>query len=119
MQKAAAQADRQGIAFACQVQVPRELSIDEADCAPCWSTCWTNALEAAAQVQPPKRREVLCRIKLSQGFLAIHCENTYCGTVRLDRAGQLVTTKANAEGHSFGLVQMRAVAEKYKQRAGY
>ena len=45
--------------------------------------------------------------------MAIHCENTYCGTVRLDQAGQLVTTKANAEDHSFGLVQMRAVAEKY------
>ena len=113
LQKAAAQADRQGIAFACQVQVPRELSIDEADLCTLLVNLLDNALEAAAQVQPPKRREVLCRIKLSQGFLAIHCENTYCGTVRLDQAGQLVTTKANAEGHSFGLVQMRAVAEKY------
>ena len=113
LQKAAAQADRQGIAFVCQVQVPRELSVDEADLCTLLVNLLDNALEAAAQVQPPKRREVLCRIKLSQGFLAIHCENTYCGTVRLDQAGQLVTTKANAEGHSFGLVQMRAVAEKY------
>ena len=93
--------------------MPRELSIDEADLCTLLVNLLDNALEAAAQVQPPKRREVLCRIKLSQGFLAIHCENTYCGTVRLDQAGQLVTTKANAEGHSFGLVQMRAVAEKY------
>lgn len=98
LQKAAAQADRQGIAFACQVQVPRELSVDEADLCTLLVNLLDNALEAAAQVQPPKRREVLCRIKLSQGFLAIHCENTYCGTVRLDQAGQLVTTKANAEG---------------------
>lgn len=113
LQKAAAQADRQGIAFVCQVQVPRELSVDEADLCTLLVNLLDNALEAAAQVQPPKRREVLCRIKLSQGFLAIHCENTYCGTVRLDQAGQLVTTKANAEGHSFGLVQMQAVAEKY------
>lgn len=113
LQKAAAQADRQGIAFSCQVQVPRELSIDEADLCTLLVNLLDNALEAAAQVQPPKRREVLCRIKLSQGFLAICCENTYNGVVRLDQSGHPVTTKANAEGHSFGLVQMRAVAEKY------
>ena len=113
LQKAAAQADRQGIAFACQVQVPRELSIDEAELWTLLVNLLYNALEAGAEVQPPMRRDVLCRIKLSQGFLAIHCENTYSGTLRLDQAGQLVTTKANAEGHSFGLVQMRAVAEKY------
>ena len=45
--------------------------------------------------------------------MAVYCENTYNGVVRLDQAGQLVTTKASAEDHSFGLVQMRTVAEKY------
>lgn len=61
LQKAAAQADRQGIAFVCQVQVPRELSVDEADLCTLLVNLLDNALEAAAQVQPPKRREVLWR----------------------------------------------------------
>ena len=94
LQKAAAQADRQGIAFACQVQVPRELSVDEADLCTLLVNLLDNALEAAAQVQPPKRREVLCRIKLSQGFLAIHCENTYCGSWSPPRPTRRATASA-------------------------
>ena len=113
LQKAAAQAERQGILFVCQIQVPRELNINEADLCTLLVNLLDNALEAAAQVQPPGKREILCRIRLSRGFLAIHCENTYCGAVHLDRTGQPVTTKADPEQHSFGLVQMRAVAEKY------
>ena len=113
LQKAAARAERQSITFTCQVQVPGELNIDEADLCTLLVNLLDNALEAAAQVQPPRLREILCRIKLSRGFLAIYCENSYCGTVQLDQTGRLVTTKENAEGHSFGLVQMRAVAEKY------
>lgn len=87
--------------------------MDEADLCTLLVNMLDNALEATARVAPPDRREILCRIKLSRGFLAIHCENTYCGSVRLDRSGQLVTTKEDPEHHSFGLMQMRAVAEKY------
>lgn len=113
LQRAAARAERQDTDFLCQVQVPPELPVDEADLCTLLVNMLDNALEATARVAPPDRREILCRIKLSRGFLAIHCENTYCGSVRLDRSGQLVTTKEDPEHHSFGLMQMRAVAEKY------
>lgn len=113
LQRAAAQAEALEIPFHCQAQLPRELNIDETDLCTMLMNLLDNALEAAAQVQPPEEREIICRLKLSKGFLAIYCENTYNGVVRLDQAGQLATTKASPEGHSFGLVQMRAVAEKY------
>ena len=63
--------------------------------------------------QPPQKREVRCRLKLTQGFLAVSCENTYTGVLRLDGRGQPLTSKSDEETHGFGLRQMRAVAAKY------
>ena len=69
-----------------------------------------NALEAAAQTEPG---EIFCSLQIRQQYLAIRCENTYWGPLRTDSGGGLLTTKDSPNDHGFGLIKMRAVAEKY------
>ena len=115
-QQAAAQAGRLGVDFRCRVLVPAGLHVDEGDLCTLLFNLLDNALEGAAAVQPPGQRKVSCQFKYQQGFLAISCENTYDGHLRLNGQGQLLTRKEPAEDHGLGLVQMRAVAEKYNSR---
>ena len=115
-QYAAARAARLGVDFRCRALVPAGLRVDEGDLCTLLFDLLDNALEGAAAVQPPRPREVTCHLKYQQGFLAISCENTYDGLLRLDAQGQLLTRKEPAGDHGLGLPQMRAVAEKYHSR---
>ena len=72
-----------------------------------------NALEAAVQVPPPKNREIVFSIRLTQGFLAIDCENTYIGEPRTDGHGNFYSTKDDSSKHGFGLSQIRRTVDKY------
>lgn len=114
LQNAAYQAEQMGISFRCQVLVPGELQVDEGDLCTLLLNMLDNALEAAAKVEPPRPREVCCKLKLTQGFLAVWCRNTYNGVLRTDEHGGLLTDKENAGSHGFGLAQMREVAAKYR-----
>lgn len=114
LQNAAYQAEKLGVDFRCQVLVPGELKVDEGDLCALLLNMLDNALEAAAKVAPPRSREVHCKLKLTQGFLAVWCQNTYTGPLRTDEAGNLLTTKEETGSHGFGLAQMREIAVKYR-----
>ena len=113
LQSAAGRAESLGVTFQAQVLVPDQLRIDEGDLCTLLLNMLDNAVEAAAQAGTPPGREVRCKLHLTQGFLAIRCENTCSGLPEVDQNGELRTTKTDAEGHGLGLRQMRAVAEKY------
>lgn len=112
LQNAAAKAADLGVQFHAQASVPETVELDESDLCTLLINMLDNALEAAAQVEPPREREVWCRLTYTQGFLAIQCENSCTGRYRRDEKGQLLSTK-QGEGHGLGLAQMRAVAEKF------
>lgn len=113
LQNAAARAEALGVDFRAAAPVPPELDIDTGDLCGLLLNMLDNALEAASQVSAPGAGEVECVIKVRQGYLAVRCENTYDAPLSLDGAGQLLTTKADGDGHGFGIAKMRAVAEKY------
>lgn len=109
LQNSAAKAAAMGVVFHAQASIPAEVEIREEDLCALLLNMLDNALEAASQAEP---KEVWCKLTLSQGFLAIQCENTFSGELKRDEKGRLLFTKRE-EGHGFGLSQMRAVAEKY------
>lgn len=109
LQNSAAKAAAMGVAFHAQASIPAEVEIREEDLCALLLNMLDNALEAASQAEP---KEVWCKLTLSQGFLAIQCENTFSGALKRDEKGRLLSTKRE-EGHGFGLSQIRAVAEKY------
>lgn len=113
LQDAATRARAGAIDFDARALLPAHLGIPEKDLCVLLMNMLDNALEACAQIDRASGRFVRFRIKIAQGHLAVRCENSYDGTVRATDEGHLATTKADAEGHGFGLGQMRAVAEKY------
>lgn len=72
-----------------------------------------NALEACRAVEPPEKRFIKLRIKVVRGFLAIHCENSFAGTLVTDEGGKIATSKADDVSHGFGLRQMERIATSY------
>ena len=118
LQNAAYRAEKLGVEFRCQALVPGDLQVDEGDLCTLLLNMLDNALEGAAGTPPPRPREVQCKLKLTQGFLAVWCENTYAGTVRTDSRGRLLTCKGDESSHGLGIAQMEAVAAKYHSVLG-
>ena len=112
LQRYAVLADEHGIRFSVSAPLPETLGLDEGDLCRFLFNLFDNALEAAGTA-PDSRREIVCTLQIRQNYLAISCENTYGGTLSADEHGQLLSTKSGQGEHGFGLVQMRAIAEKY------
>ena len=116
LQNAAAQAARKNVNFRCGALVPAGLHIDEGDLCTLLMNMLDNAVEAASRVSDPLKRKVSCHIKYRQGYLAVSCTNNYAVSLRADKNGMPVTEKPGRGEHGLGLIQMRAVAEKYHSR---
>ena len=70
-----------------------------------------NAIEAS-QLLPPENRSIQIVVKRQEGFLSIHAENYFNGTVH-EQDGQLLTIKADKQYHGFGVRSMRQIVEFY------
>ena len=110
LQRFAAQAKKKDVTFRVSAVLPEMLQIREDDLCSLLFNMLDNALEAAAQTE---QGEILCSMQIRRQYLAIRCENTYSGTLRTDKNGELLTTKDDASDHGFGLMKMRAIAKKY------
>ena len=112
LQDAAARARERGIEFRASAIVPRELNISDDDLCRLLMNMLDNAVEGAERTPEGRRKFVRVRLRSSEGFLAVSCENSFDGRVLPDGRGGLLTTKQEG-AHGLGLAQMRAVAEKY------
>jgi len=113
LQSTAARAEKLGVRFTASAPVPHELSVDEADLCSLLLNMLDNALEAAAAVADSEKREIDCAIRFRQGYLTVKCENSYAGPLKFDSHGGMLTTKADADIHGYGLIQMKTIAERY------
>lgn len=103
----------EGLRFVPQVDAaPEDLAcLDDFDLHTIVGNALDNAIEAAAQVDDPARREVRLRLSRVGGMLFLKVENGFTGTLR--RAGgrpdgRLLTTKDDTTGaHGHGLENIR------------
>ena len=109
LQKAAAQADRQGIAFACQVQVPRELSIDEADLCTLLVNLLDNALEACERI-PERERFLRVYLAVNGRQLYMSIQNSAKEELNFNERNYITQKRGS---HGFGMKRVSAVVEKY------
>ena len=113
LQRYAAKAKELGAAFHTTAPLPKELSIGEGDLCGFLFNLLDNAVEGVDRTPPDRLRDIRCSLQIRQGYLAIRCENTFDGIVLLDEEQNLLTTKEESGDHGYGLLQMRAIAEKY------
>ena len=113
LQDAASRAQRAGILFQASAPVPEELPFPDEDLCALLMNLLDNALEGAERTPAGQRRSIHFKMRLSNGFLSVLCENTFDGRLSVGADGSLYTTKEDAESHGFGLPQIRNVAKKY------
>lgn len=116
LQDAAARAERAGVAFTATALVPTEVPLPVEDLCALVMNMLDNALEAASRpgAAPAEGRPfVNVTLRESRGHLVVRCENSFDGTVLLDRRGALRTRKEDAASHGLGLQQMREVARRH------
>ncbi|MDO5112712.1 MAG: GHKL domain-containing protein, partial [Clostridia bacterium] len=113
LQNAAATAAENGVRFEVHANVPEDIGVEERDLSALLMNMLDNALEAVRRVEPESARFIRVSAEQKNGFFAISCKNTYAPPLKTDERGRLITTKADASAHGFGMKQMRAVAEKY------
>ena len=87
--------------------------MDAMDVASLFGNVLDNAIEAASRVTDPDRRLVKLALSRQGSFAVVHAENTYDTPLRRDRAGGLVTTKADQARHGFGVKSIRHIARSY------
>lgn len=113
LQDFAGRAQEAGVDFKATVIVPEELPFPDEDLCTLLMNLLDNALEGTARLPEKRQRSIVFKVRVFKGVLVVLCENTFDGRVKTDERGKLLTTKEGPESHGFGLIQMRAVAEKY------
>lgn len=114
LQYTSGRAKHMQIQFQASAEVPNEINIPEADLCSLLMNMLDNALEASEKVFPKENRKVSVRIRVSDLYLTIRCENTFNGELKKDKKGNLLTTKEDQSAHGFGCRQMTEIAAKYK-----
>ena len=85
--------------------------IKAGDVASLFGNILDNAIEYVKTL-PEQKRIIRLRVAPSGGFLCIHCENLYEGTLML-QDGLPLTDKLDKENHGFGMLSIRYIAEQY------
>lgn len=72
-----------------------------------------NAFEAVKQIEDIDKRIISINIKEIMGFVSIHIQNNFEGTIIWEK-DLPITTKSNTDFHGFGVKSIKMIVEKYK-----
>ena len=89
----------------------RTLGIHDYDLCSLLGNLLDNAIEASEAVTD-KTPEIALRMEERGQMLFISCKNEFRGE-RLEKNGQLLTTKKDSSGHGLGLLSAKQICEKY------
>lgn len=112
LRSAAYQAQEREIQFDASANLPPELHIDADDLCSFLMNMLDNALREASEA-PAGQRSVEISLKLSHGYLAILCENTFDENLSTDVTGHFLSAGPPEDGANPGLARMRFIAGKY------
>ena len=105
----------------CNIKVKgymkEEVTISQRDLCIVVSNIVKNSVEAIAKMQT-MQREILFEVCQGKKSLNIHVENTMEGKINM-KNGLPVTTKEDKRNHGLGILNVKAIVEKYKGRYSY
>lgn len=71
-----------------------------------------NAVEAVAHL-PEEQRKIYFLVSQGRDNLRIRMENTYTGTLQIDKNGNIKTIKKDTRNHGYGVKNVMKIIEKY------
>ena len=101
-----------GIELVPAIALYGQLNIKVIDLALLLGNALDNAIEATAKISDIKRKKIYLTVKLHQDILHIVLKNPVDTPVIIE-AGNIVTSKENAEMHGLGITNMKTIVQKY------
>lgn len=105
----AAQAKKMNIHLDCTTNIPKSLSISDADLCSLLSNMLDNAIEACSL---SVYKWIIFEMLLKDKLLVISCKNSYIGAVS-HKNGKIATRKQEKNLHGYGISVMESIARKY------
>lgn len=105
-------AEKRGVKLQCIADGQRLDFMRAEDICSLFGNALDNAIEAAAQVEPPETRIVALNVSARGNVLSVHVVNP-CPSAPTFSDGLPLTTKADTDYHGYGMRSMRYVTEKY------
>lgn len=99
------------IDFQWEGSITDEKNIDVFDMCTLFVNIMKNAIEACEKCIGDKYIKV--KIYQYNEMIKIYEENTFCGDIKVDKGGNLITLKEDNVNHGFGSKNIRSVVEKY------
>lgn len=104
-------AERDGIAFLLELDVPHDCIVDGEEISICLGNLLDNAIEAVRDVEKDGRK-IAIRIKVQSHNLYIEIRNPYESS-RNRKGENYITTKSDVRSHGWGLQIIRDIVERH------
>ncbi len=104
-------AEKQGIQFAVELDVPKDVELNAEDLSICLGNLLDNAIEAAEELDEDKVIHI--KIEADGKNLFINMKNKYNGE-RRKRGRKYLTGKGDSEQHGLGLKIIQKIVDKYE-----
>ena len=101
-----------GIEFETRILIPMELPLDQCDLGILLGNSLDNAMEAVSGCQRSEKT-ISVAMGVKKGNLVLSVRNPFEHTLQKDNRGHYKSTKAEADGHGYGLSSIRRVARQY------
>jgi sensor histidine kinase regulating citrate/malate metabolism len=115
LSEAALKCRRQGGQLICLLDGRDFAFISPMDLCTIFGNALDNAVESVERIARPEKRIIHVKSLEESGYLFLRFDNYYEHELRWED-GELLTGKAEKEGHGYGLKSIRFAAEKYEGR---
>lgn len=107
-----ATAKEKGIEFTLKIFIPEDLPVNQCDMGIVLGNAIDNAIEATEKCEAHEKKiEIIMGIKKEALVLVV--KNPYENTLKMDKTGNLLSTKKESHLHGYGISSIKKVAEKY------
>jgi two-component system sensor histidine kinase AgrC len=105
-------AKQSGICFHMNAQIPTQVPFKGADISLILGNALANAVEAADFCKEDKN--VYISVNYDRENLILTIKNSFCGYIKRNKTGKLISTKCNEENHGLGLDSIFRTVKKYQ-----
>ncbi len=111
LQEFAKEAEKRGILFHCEFYYPVESNMDVFDISVILNNALQNALENTSEGK--EKQITIISYQRNNAYIIEIC-NSFGGNIQWNvESGLPITSKADLDGHGYGLPNIRSIAEKY------
>jgi hypothetical protein len=104
---------RYGISFSAMMDGKALNFMNPMDLYIMMGNAFDNAIEATRQLRNAKERVISSGLSMKDNLVILRLENTFSGKIRLDKNGNLLTSKDDKDYHGFGVESIRRLVMQY------